>query len=556
MIADYQLRRPRRPAGGDRRAPRVGAQRRPAGRPGVPRRRRRGAAAGDRAAAAPATAPQADSIGVHVEGLDDVLVRLAQCCTPVPGDEIIGFVTRGRGVSVHRADCANAVSLMSDHADPPDRGRLGRRALRRAVPGRRRGRRPRPVEAAARRRQRAVRPPRQHRRLRHRHRQRPRGQDALRVRAGRSRPPRRRAAHDQARSTPSTTPTACVPGQRRRRSTATPASARAASPRARRRLSDGRSLGRARVPDQPGIRDILAPESGRWRRFVDVFAGVVEAAGYGQVVPPLLEDIGVFQRVGEATEVVSKEMYDFVDKGGRHVALRPELTASICRAFVQHRPPRRGRCGRPVRNFRYEKPQRGRYRQFDQVDVEVLGVDDAHLDVEVIALGWRFFEAPRPAPVDAAAQLARRAGRSSPLRRRRCAVTSARTSTPSAPESRETLARNPLRVLDSKRRQDADADRRRPVVRRLLERRRRRPLRHCPRGLDAPRHPVPRRTAAGARTRLLPAHDVRVRRRHARQRPERARWRWPLRRAGRGARRAADARHRLRHRRRPHADRL
>ncbi|MBA3287460.1 MAG: bifunctional (p)ppGpp synthetase/guanosine-3',5'-bis(diphosphate) 3'-pyrophosphohydrolase, partial [Acidimicrobiia bacterium] len=57
-----------------------------------------------------------DKVGVHVEGLDDLLVRLANCCTPVPGDEIIGFVTRGRGVSVHRADCANAVSLMSDHA--------------------------------------------------------------------------------------------------------------------------------------------------------------------------------------------------------------------------------------------------------------------------------------------------------------------------------------------------------------------------------------------------------------------------------------------------------
>src|SRR4051812_12138830 len=57
------------------------------------------------------------TVGVHVEGLDDVMVRLSRCCTPVPGDEIIGFVTRGRGVSVHRADCANAASLVATNAD-------------------------------------------------------------------------------------------------------------------------------------------------------------------------------------------------------------------------------------------------------------------------------------------------------------------------------------------------------------------------------------------------------------------------------------------------------
>jgi GTP pyrophosphokinase len=77
---------------------------------------------GDESPAEPAVAAlrsgttrrQRTSSGVHVDGLDDVLVRLSRCCTPVPGDEIIGFVTRGRGVSVHRADCANAVSLMTD----------------------------------------------------------------------------------------------------------------------------------------------------------------------------------------------------------------------------------------------------------------------------------------------------------------------------------------------------------------------------------------------------------------------------------------------------------
>ena len=107
VIARLQLRRPRRAAGGHRRAPRLGASRRPAGRP------RLLAAAtttssSRRTVLRPAgrTAPRSDNVGVHVEGLDDVLVRLAECCTPVPGDEIIGFVTRGRGVSACTAPTA------------------------------------------------------------------------------------------------------------------------------------------------------------------------------------------------------------------------------------------------------------------------------------------------------------------------------------------------------------------------------------------------------------------------------------------------------------------
>ncbi|MFM7336828.1 MAG: ATP phosphoribosyltransferase regulatory subunit, partial [Actinomycetota bacterium] len=70
----------------------------------------------------------------------------------------------------------------------------------------------------------------------------------------------------------------------------------------------------------PGTRDILAPDSGRWRAFQEVFANTVEAAGYTLIIPPMFEDLDVFLRLGEATEVVTKEMYDFHDKGGRHVA--------------------------------------------------------------------------------------------------------------------------------------------------------------------------------------------------------------------------------------------
>jgi histidyl-tRNA synthetase len=202
------------------------------------------------------------------------------------------------------------------------------------------------------------------------------------------------------------------------------------------------------------MRDILPPESARWRRFTEVFADVAGAAGYGQIVPPLLEDIGVFARIGEATEIVTKEMYDFVDKGDRHVALRPEWTASVCRAFVQHHPLTPWKTWYSGPNFRYEKPQRGRYRQFDQVGIEVLGADDPYLDVEVIALGWEFFARLGLRRVDlivnSLGEPDDRARYVDELRRHfeRADL---------SPESRETLARNPLRVLDSKRERDAAA---------------------------------------------------------------------------------------------------
>jgi histidyl-tRNA synthetase len=204
----------------------------------------------------------------------------------------------------------------------------------------------------------------------------------------------------------------------------------------------------------PGMRDILPPESARWRRFVTVFAEIVEAAGYGQVISPLLEDLGVFQRIGDATDVVTKEMYDFVDKGGRHIALRPELTASVCRAYVQHRPLTPWKVWYTGSQFRYEKPQRGRYRQFDQVGIEVLGADDPYLDVEVIALGWEFYRALGLEQVTVQLN-----SLGEPDDRARY-VTALKAYLESnrgvlSPESQITLDKNALRVLDSKRPSDA-----------------------------------------------------------------------------------------------------
>ena len=204
----------------------------------------------------------------------------------------------------------------------------------------------------------------------------------------------------------------------------------------------------------PGMRDILPPESERWRRFVSVFAGVVEAAGYGQVISPMLEDLGVFQRIGDATDVVTKEMYDFVDKGGRHIALRPELTASVCRAFVQHRPLTPWKVWYTGSQFRYEKPQRGRYRQFDQVGIEVLGAEDAFLDVEVIALGWEFY---RALGLSRVTLLLNSLGEPDDRARYVAALQAYFDAHRGdlTPESQITLDKNALRVLDSKRPPDA-----------------------------------------------------------------------------------------------------
>ncbi len=198
------------------------------------------------------------------------------------------------------------------------------------------------------------------------------------------------------------------------------------------------------------MRDILAPESARWRRFNDAFADVVGAAGYGQVIAPLMEDVGVFTRIGDATDVVTKELYEFVDRGGRHVALRPEQTASVCRVFAQHRPPTPWKVFYSGPNFRQEKAQRGRYRQFDQVGVEVLGVDDPNLDVEVIALGWEFYRRLGLRQVKLIVNsLGEPDDRARYVEALRVHFTAAGEAM--SEQSRATLTKNPLRVLDSKR---------------------------------------------------------------------------------------------------------
>jgi histidyl-tRNA synthetase len=140
-----------------------------------------------------------------------------------------------------------------------------------------------------------------------------------------------------------------------------------------------------------GTHDVLPPASDRWQALVAAFATRARRAGFGMLVTPIFEHIEVVQKLGSSTDVVSKEMYDFDDKGGRHLALRADGTASVARAFAQHQPVTPWKVWYVAPNFRYERPQKGRYRQHWQVGVEVLGVDDPTVDVEVIALAHGFY---------------------------------------------------------------------------------------------------------------------------------------------------------------------
>ncbi|WP_296109720.1 histidine--tRNA ligase [uncultured Corynebacterium sp.] len=144
-----------------------------------------------------------------------------------------------------------------------------------------------------------------------------------------------------------------------------------------------------------GVPDYVPPTSAEFKAVKDAFTSAAHAAGYEHVELPIFEETSLFARgVGESTDVVSKEMYTFADRGGRSVTLRPEGTAGVMRAVIEHNLDRGKLPVKLVYNgpfFRYERPQAGRYRQLQQVGVEAIGVDDPALDAEVIALAHRCF---------------------------------------------------------------------------------------------------------------------------------------------------------------------
>jgi histidyl-tRNA synthetase len=146
------------------------------------------------------------------------------------------------------------------------------------------------------------------------------------------------------------------------------------------------------IPAIRGTHDILPGEVERWQRVEAVARRIFERYGYAEVRTPVIEREELFAKgTGETTDIVQKEMYAFTDKGGERITLRPEATPSLVRAFVEHSLEQKMAVPKiyllgPM--FRYERPQKGRYRQFHQLDVEVFGISDPAIDAEVLDLAW------------------------------------------------------------------------------------------------------------------------------------------------------------------------
>ena len=215
-----------------------------------------------------------------------------------------------------------------------------------------------------------------------------------------------------------------------------------------------------------GVRDILPGQRRLWRAAERSAAEVAERFGYEEIVTPIIESAELIERAGEDTDAFAKELYRFVDRGDRAIALRPEATAGVVRAYFEHgmdRGPQPSRLYLFGPMFRYDRPQKGRYRQFFQLDVEAIGSAGPALDAEVIEIARDWLgrlgvgdlrlelnsigdRRCRPAYLELLKAYYR------PLRERLSG------------ESQHRLERNPLRLLDSKAEQDAEFKARAPRI--------------------------------------------------------------------------------------------
>lgn len=203
-----------------------------------------------------------------------------------------------------------------------------------------------------------------------------------------------------------------------------------------------------------GTHDLLPDEYRRFAHVVDTARNVARLYGYREMATPIFEFTELFARgIGETTDVVSKEMYTFSDRGGESLTLRPEYTAGICRSFISNgelsqQLPLKIFAAGPM--FRYERPQKGRQRQFHQIDVEVLGAPEPGADIEVISLAADILD--RLGILERCVLKINSLGDPESRTAYREVLVdyySAHIASLSE-ESRDRLQRNPLRILDSK----------------------------------------------------------------------------------------------------------
>ena len=212
------------------------------------------------------------------------------------------------------------------------------------------------------------------------------------------------------------------------------------------------------TPFQPirGTQSLLGEDADRLAAVVAAFDRVRRLFGFKRVEIPTIEHTGVFARtIGETTDVVSKEMYSFDDRGGESITLRPEFTAGICRAYVsegwQHYAPLKVATSGSA--FRYERPQKGRFREFHQLDAEIIGAAEPQSDVELLVLADQLLKELR---IDGAVLQLNTLGDPETRAAWRDALHEhfQEHAAGLSDESRERLERNPLRILDSKAHQD------------------------------------------------------------------------------------------------------
>ncbi|MHB8432043.1 MAG: histidine--tRNA ligase [Candidatus Tyrphobacter sp.] len=206
-----------------------------------------------------------------------------------------------------------------------------------------------------------------------------------------------------------------------------------------------------------GTEDLIPPQSARWQALESRVHGLARCFGYGEIRTPVFEATELFVRgVGETTDIVEKEMYTFLDKAQRSMTLRPEWTAPVVRAMLEHhllaQGPQRLYYIGPI--FRYERPQKGRYRQSHQFGVECTGYAAPEADVEVISLAWELVRSYRIE--DSVLKINSIGDEACRPRYREALLEHFRPNLALlSPDAQRRVERNPLRLLDSKEERDA-----------------------------------------------------------------------------------------------------